>query len=800
MSESVENLLNEAQKAGEPFGSETFTTLKKDVLNKLIDSLGKVDTRISALKDDDFDKMADPFGILEVRKTSKAEFEKKWNSIKEKLDKIDLDLGKTIENGIKTPATATASATAGASTTNVVSSLVASIDPKTNKSLSLITTKLEELLESKETKKTAVIQEGNFDKIKKNTGLSDDVLKKFYSMAFDQKKKKAPLSQELYEVGPKKFELDEKSILDITKKLKLTGEETDSLLKELVTEEKEQKSALRDFLKAQGEGLFKTLTELFALLAVGITALIFGKPLLGMVDKMFGTNLSEAFDNATSSLQKFSGYILDGSKALLMAITVLTQSLKLFAKVLTSPVQTAKMVLDATKVTAAGVASRSAALFGAKKPSVPLAESKYTFNEKTGRWHDKVSNKMVKSSVVEAEKAAGNVGKMAVKAGGTAAKGAASASAEASSALGGALAKTGTKAVAKAGLGALLKGGLGFIFRKIPFIGAIIDFAAAISDFTQGDTVGGVLRTIGGIGNLLSIIPGFGLIGFGVSMAADFLDDMLTEKAGGKGEKKSWGLLWKTLTDIGRSVTKKMLDFMFYFAPSWVKDPIYKALGLETSDSSSDEIPEPDKSKNENQEGAAKPSPHPTPSPKSGKGENNAAKPDATTSSPQPTTSSPETATSSPETATSSPEAIKSSEEISKQFSPEAIMAMSPEVMETIKKQTGGRVDLQSGEISKSLMSYYGLPSGETKTPSIKDLTKNNDLPTMTTKSIGLDNESVEKLTSVFQQPSPAISLNSNGGNSKDDDIIIIASRNDHLDHNKNMWRYSPLRLARSGN
>jgi hypothetical protein len=715
--------------------------IRANIQLKLIDISNKTYQKINEITDKQIEEFSDPYGISEMRKTAKADLEKKWEDLKKKLDSVNIDLSdvtKQIKD--KTEASATSS------------SPLLSAD--TNKAFSIIADKLEKLVDIQTNTRKVKINEGNFNKVKEKSGLSESVLKNFYAMALETKKEKAPLSQELYEVGPKTFELDEKSIMEISKKLNLKDEETDALLKGLLEDSKEQKSILGDIAESLKGSLLKSLTELFTVLAAGVAAIIFGKPLLELVDKMFGTNLTQAFDQATSSLQKFSGFILDGLKVGLMAISVLTQTLKGIGGLVKT------LALGSLNTIKNGFGD----IMGGIKSSV-------------GGWFSKISaqtSEVAGSSL----KAAGDVGKVASEASGVAkaagdvgkvaseASGVAKGTEAASEVLAGSIAKTGAKAVAKAGLGSLLKGGLGFILKKIPFIGAIIDVGAGVSDIVQGDYVGGTLRMLAALSNLIPVVGPF------IGMFVDFLDDMLTEKAGTKNEKKSFGMLLGILQDIGKNIIK----FIFGWAPSWITDPIFKFFGIETSGGNEAPInskPENGRSLPENKPEA----PEGKPLMPQGKGYKGDGGTSVTTS----------------EIATSSPTVVEASKEAAKQQ--QSIMIPS-DVVNALKDQTGGEVDLTNpnGFMSK-IGSLYGM-GGKQGSVTISDLARSDVMPSMMSANapVGLDPSSAKMIADAVSIGGTSVSI-SGGSSAQSDDSIVISSRNDHLDYQKSQYRNTPNRL-----
>lgn len=131
-------------------------------------------------------------------------------------------------------------------------------------------------------------------------------------------RREMPGKRVVYEPGEKTIGLNEKSLRSIFDSLNISNDDQEKLLFALSTESKEIKEELKSFKKGMLEspwamllnGIAKFFTDLFLLgtLAIGggVATLIgkyFGPSILGIVDKLFGTQLAPAFDNVTKPLQ-----------------------------------------------------------------------------------------------------------------------------------------------------------------------------------------------------------------------------------------------------------------------------------------------------------------------------------------------------------------------------------------------------------------------------------------------------------------------------------------------------------------
>jgi hypothetical protein len=412
------------------------------------------------------------------------------------------------------------------------STATSNLSTSNNESLSILIKKVEEVfeLQNKKTSPNFIIDEKAFEKVLKKTGINEEILGKFYESALE-KKREEDSSQKLYEVGPKKFKLDRDSILEIANELSISNSDQKKLLSALVTESKE-------------------------------TRMEFGK-LSGFLTQKGNGLVDILFDLAALTATGVLG-LLFGKGILKLADSIFGTDLVGLFESVTAPLKKfSGYILDAMK----GGLMFFSVLANATKliiTNIPLAISKFTG---------------------DVGKTVGAVSKVA---------GVASEAGE----VAGAAAKTGVMSKVFGGLTKLFGGGfsaaLGGIFRKIPIIGGFIDLGAAVSNFSSGDNVGGWLRLLGSIASFTSIIPGFGLIGFGISLLTSLLDDALTEKAGGDVTKKQnidiFGFIGNLISDWSTRLwnfVKNKFKSVFGFAPDEEESAEPKPMEPETSTSTS---------------------------------------------------------------------------------------------------------------------------------------------------------------------------------------------------------------------
>ena len=98
------------------------------------------------------------------------------------------------------------------------------------------------------------------------------------------------------------------------------------------------------------------------------------------------------------------------------------------------------------------------------------------------------------------------------------------------------------------------------VLKRIPLIGAIISFGFAISRFSSGDTVGGVIDVLSGLAGLLDLVaPGLGTtISIGLDVLNAFLD-IKTGGATGKQQGAKMDLLGDMAKGLGKWIWKNAL-------------------------------------------------------------------------------------------------------------------------------------------------------------------------------------------------------------------------------------------------
>jgi hypothetical protein len=511
----------------EEVDSTPLNILRKDLLSKVFENFNQIKNELTANKESFNSNITDPFGMSD-NSGSKKEYRNKLSEIWENMKK---NIGGSSENLIsKLSVPETPMVSTGFNTNN-------------NTALSDLVKKLYDFEKSKRIP--------TIDILSKNVSLIVTKIDEIIKNQLDTPTEKGQ-TQELYEVGPKKFRLDEDSVIRIAKELNLSSEDQKKLLSALVSETRETRGEfgkLSSFLTQKGNGLVDILFDLAALTATGVLGLLFGKGILKLADSIFGTDLVGLFESITDPLKKFGGYITDGMKALisfsviLMNITngatnILTKGL---GNVLNGLMEAGKSIRLVPKFVSSSFSKMTSGLFGAGKLAGAVGTTAVAASE----------------TATGATKALGAVG-----------------------AAEGAVASGATKLLSKAGLGFLFKGALGAVFRKIPLIGAFIDAGAAISNFMSGDMIGGTLRTIGALGNIFSMVPGLGIVGFGVSLLADFLDDAMTEEAGGDVTKKNtnvFATMSKIISGWGESIWK------------WITKKVKSILGFSTDEEESAE-------------------------------------------------------------------------------------------------------------------------------------------------------------------------------------------------------------------
>jgi hypothetical protein len=90
------------------------------------------------------------------------------------------------------------------------------------------------------------------------------------------------------------------------------------------------------------------------------------------------------------------------------------------------------------------------------------------------------------------------------------------------------------------------------ILRRIPLIGSIISIGFAISRFSGGDTIGGVIDVLSALSGLLNLIPGGSIVAVPLSLGLDILNAWLDIKTAGAKDKQ--GAKMDLLGDMAKSL------------------------------------------------------------------------------------------------------------------------------------------------------------------------------------------------------------------------------------------------------
>ena len=573
------------------------------------------------------------------------------------------------------------------------------------------------------------------------------------------------INPKIYGSGKKNEGISEETSKKLVEILNLDETQSKKLIELTEKNSSDQLNILGKISESVGIGGFVTV------LAATIVGLLFGHSMAGLMDKIFGTHLQKDIDSVTTNIKQYSGFAVDSLKILWMAYTAATNTVKLFTKALFSPLKTLTTIGKAIGTTVSGAASAGsraiASISALAKPKVEnvqkmksvenpwikdadgnvkfKTEGKDSMGRKTLRtkemWENEHGVSADKFKGIEDARIKIPIKQTAEELAAEAEKTAAVATEKA---LGKSIGKQALKGVAKVGLGGLLKAGLGAIFKKIPIIGALVDFATAISDIRNGDYVGATLRTIGGIASLISMTGVGAVIGIPLMFAVDFLDDMLTQKAGGDPAKKSF----KQIPDIVGTLIKSIADWAVgimdtvikWFIPWWKssKKSVDKDVGVQWiqqgrnkshgfwADANGNRIEHPD----EEQKTAS--------------------------------------------TDISSAGDVEAANEL----------VMNGEIQDgifaTLKRQSG----LDKDQIKNLLINYN-------KPPSITDVSKLNDISSSLPKSFAIDGKSMSDFTNTLSntfmnlnRPTPSLSM----GNVEGDESIITSNRGDQIYMTRTKW------------
>jgi hypothetical protein len=567
------------------------------------------------------------------------------------------------------------------------------------------------MVSSEGTVSPTALSTGNTDKI---IGYyCSSILKKIDELiAIQSKTSPQDTTQKTYGVSVNTVSIDQDSIIRIATTI-VNALSLSDKLSELVSETKENKKELgklSGFLSQKGGGLIDILFDLASLTATGVLGLLFGRGILKLADSIFGTDLVALFDSVTAPLKKFSGYILDAMKGGLMFFSVLSSATALIIK------------------------------------KIPEAISKFTGFIKSIGDGIKAFPAKILGRTANVAGAAGDVGKTAGAV--SKAAGVASEAGEAA----GAAAKIGIMSKVFGGVAKLFGGGFsaafGGIFRKIPIIGGLIDLGAAVSNFSSGDNVGGWLRLLGAIASFTSIIPGFGLIGFGISLLTSLLDDALTKEAGGDVTKKQNIDIFGFIGNILSEWSKKVWNF--------IKNGIKSVFGFGPDEETLGEI----------------------------------KKPEVETKTP---TSSSAVANKELETKTTSPSVVEKAKQISTQKTPETTFEEDMrgfEQQEEENKQVFEKINKGLSAISAgSVIKSESVPS-----VGVNDIIKSTEGSIKMPSAIGIEDSSLRNMMNMLSDsmsqiaipPSQSLTVATAGGGNGD--IFIHGSRDPIHDARSDWW------------
>jgi len=305
------------------------------------------------------------------------------------------------------------------------------------------------------------------------------------------------------------------------------------------------------------KGSFWNLLKEIMKAAAGILlGSIFGGSILKQIDDLFGTHLSEAFNEVLTPFKKFRSRIENAAKwTFLAGIMIKDTFLAVTRKIRQVATTFARMFKNPSlgfrffksKLTSA--ARRVSTMFTSLKTGVENVVEKlkkvsssirkFTFKPFSTKFnsirdHIKSVVSGIKTSVIGVFSSVRNVVRGGIR----------KAIGSATSAITGSFKSVvkGGASLAGGGIKGLLKG----LFRKIPVIGTLISAGLAYRRFRDGDTTGGFLAIASAIGGLIPFV------GIGVSFLIDMLDSKL--EAGSKeGKTKSivlGELITKWLGDI----------------------------------------------------------------------------------------------------------------------------------------------------------------------------------------------------------------------------------------------------------
>jgi hypothetical protein len=409
----------------------------------------------------------------------------------------------------------------------------------------------------------------------------------------------------LYKTKKDELELSESSIKKFAKVAGLSSKETDLLLKKLKTTVDhidDNLGLLDSFLKRKSGGFLDLLISFGKLLLSGGLAILlsssFGPAITGVVDRIFGTNLTGLFAPYRQALAKWQGYIDMFGKYSVEIGLLLLNGASGFKKLLTMGVfggRLSKGITEASKIVKPGIIERLKLAAGIIKvdplKNLPAMERDAKGVIRIAKGVKDASGVGIGGRMVSKEAAAAF--EAAEKAAAAAAAKAASMGfigkslgnitsfiGKATSVVGNALKFSGFEKIG----GSLLGKIGGKLFRRIPFVGALISFGLGIKKIFDGDVIGGMFDITSA---LVGFIP---FVGIPLSFAIDLLGSAVTNAAGGDKNKKG-----DVISTFFKNLMKNFLRTFVNFMPEsfGIRAAVAKFLGVDIGAAGNENITPP---------------------------------------------------------------------------------------------------------------------------------------------------------------------------------------------------------------
>lgn len=361
----------------------------------------------------------------------------------------------------------------------------------------------------------------------------------------------------LYKTKKDELELSESTIKKFAKVAGLSNKETNSLLSKLnksVNDENDKLGLLEGYLRSKSGGFLDTLISFGKLLLLGgLSTLLlssFGPAITGIIDRIFGTNLTGLFAPFKESLSKWQGYIdMFGKYATLFGIGLLNAAGG-FKRLLGMGLFGGKLsqgIVKTSKIAKPGLIKRLSLAAGTAKTELPAMARDEKGVIRIAKGVKDAAGKAIGGRMVSKEAAAAF--EVAEKAGSKGLVG---------KALG---TVTGTlgKAVKLSGLekigGSLIGKIGGKLLKGIPFVGALISIGLAVKKLIDGDWIGGLFDIASA---LVGFIP---FVGIPLSFAIDFLSAKVTDAAGGDKNKKG-SVIKDFFSDLVKGFIRKFINLL----------------------------------------------------------------------------------------------------------------------------------------------------------------------------------------------------------------------------------------------